>query len=60
METAVAIGLDLGKSGFQVHGVDAGGGCRATAADAGQGAGVLFAKQPACRVGMEACAATHH
>ena len=25
METAVTIGLDLGKSVFQVHGVDAGG-----------------------------------
>jgi transposase len=60
METAVTMGLDLGKSVFQVHGVDAGGAvviqrrlmrCKLLA---------FFAKQPACLIGMEACAAAHH
>jgi transposase len=60
METAVTIGLDLGKSVFQVHGVDAGGTVvvqrRLTRSRLLQ----FFAKQPACLVGMEACAAAHH
>lgn len=41
MESTVTIGLDLGKSVFQIHGVDAGGGCRPASADTGQAAGVL-------------------
>jgi len=60
MEFAVTIGLDLGKSVFQVHGVDAGGAVvvqrRLTRSRLLQ----FFAKQPACLVGMEACAAAHH
>jgi transposase len=60
METAVTIGLDLGKSVFQVHGVDAGG---AVVVQRRLTRGKLlgfFAKQPACLVGMEACVAAHH
>jgi transposase len=60
MESAVTIGLDLGKSVFQVHGVDAGG---AVVVQRRLTRGKLlgfFAKQPACLVGMEACAAAHH
>ena len=60
MESAVTIGLDLGKSVFQVHGVDAGG---AVVIQRRLTRGKLlafFAKQPACLVGMEACAAAHH
>ena len=60
METAVTIGLDLGKSVFQVHGVDAGG---AVVVQRRLTRGKLlgfFAKQPPCLVGMEACAAAHH
>ena len=60
METAVTIGLDLGKSVFQVHGVDAGGTVvvqrRLTRSRLLQ----FFAKQAPCLVGMEACAAAHH
>jgi transposase len=60
METAVTIGLDLGKSVFQVHGVSAAGAVvvqrRLTRSRLLQ----FFAKQPACLVGMEACAAAHH
>jgi transposase len=60
MDTAVTIGLDLGKSVFQVHGVDVGG---AVVVQRRLTRGKLlgfFAKQPACLVGMEACAAAHH
>jgi transposase len=60
MESAVTMGLDLGKSVFQVHGVDAGG---AVVIQRRLTRGKLlafFAKQPACLVGMEACAAAHH
>jgi transposase len=60
VETAVTIGLDLGKSVFQVHGVDAGG---AVVVQRRLTRGKLlafFAKQPACLIGMEACAAAHH
>lgn len=60
METAVTIGLDLGKLVFQVHGVSAAGAVvvqrRLTRSRLLQ----FFAKQPPCLVGMEACAAAHH
>ena len=60
MESAVTIGLDLGKSVFQVHGVSAAGAVvfqrRLTRSRLLQ----FFAKQPACLIGMEACAAAHH
>jgi transposase len=59
MESAVTIGLDLGKSVFQVHGVSGAGAVvvqrRLTRSRLLQ----FFAKQPACLVGMEACAAAH-
>src|SRR6202161_2329170 len=60
MESAVTIGLDLGKSVFQVHGVDAGG---TVVVQRRLTRGKLlgfFAKQAPCLVGMEACAAAHH
>jgi transposase len=60
METAVTIGLDLGKSVFQVHGVDAGGVVVIQRRLTRGKLLVFFAKQPACLVGMEACAAAHH
>ena len=60
MESAVTMGLDLGKSVFQVHGVDAGG---AVVVQRRLTRGKLlhfFGKQAPCLVGMEACAAAHH
>lgn len=54
------IGLDLAKSVFQVHGVDAAGKVVvAKALRRGQVPG-FFAKLPACLVGLEACATAHH
>jgi transposase len=55
-----AVGIDLAKNVFQVHGVD------------GRGKVVLrkqlrrgqlaefFGNLPPCRIGMEACASSHH
>ena len=60
MESAVTIGLDLGKSVFQVHGVDAGGVIVIQRRLTRGRLLAFFAKQPACLVGMEACAAAHH
>ena len=60
MESSVTIGLDLGKSVFQVHGVDAEG---AVVVQRRLTRGKLlhfFGKQAPCLVGMEACAAAHH
>ena len=54
------IGLDLAKSIFQVHAVDAAG--VPVVRKALRRAQVLpfFAKLPPCRVGMEACGTSHH
>ena len=60
MEAAVTIGLDLGKSFFQVHGVDVGGAVVVQRRLTRSRLLAFFAKQPACLVGMEACAAAHH
>ena len=60
MEAAVTIGLDLGKSVFQVHGVDVGGAVVVQRRLTRSRLLAFFAKQPACLVGMEACAAAHH
>jgi transposase len=60
MEQPITVGVDLAKSVFQLHGVDA------------EGAVVLrrqlrrsqmlefFQNLPPCLVGMEACAGSHH
>jgi transposase len=60
MESAVTIGLDLGKSVFQVHGVDSQGKVVVQRRIVRARLLAFFAKQPACLVGMEACAAAHH
>ena len=60
MGTVVAIGLDIAKSVFQVHGVDEGGSVvvrrRLTRAKVLS----FFAQLPSCLVGLEACATAHH
>ena len=60
METAVTIGLDLGKSVFQVHGVDGGGEVVVQRRLTRGKLLAFFAKLPACLVGIEACASAHH
>ena len=60
MEAAVTIGLDLGKSVFQVHGVNRDGVVVVQRRFTRARLLAFFAKQPGCLVGMEACAAAHH
>lgn len=56
----MTIGLDLAKSVFQVHGVDAAG--KTVVRKALRRAQVLtfFSKLPPCLVGIEACGTSHH
>jgi transposase len=56
----VSIGLDLAKSIFQVHGVDALGHPVLRRKLARAELIAFFTKQPPCLVGMEACSSAHH
>jgi transposase len=60
MQEISTIGLDLAKSVFQVHGVDAHG--KVVVRRALRRAEVLsfFSELPPCLVGLEACATAHH
>lgn len=60
MGQVVTIGLDLAKSVFQVHGVDAAGQVVVRRQIRRSQLLPFFAKQPACVIGMEACASSHH
>jgi transposase len=60
MGQVVTIGLDLAKSVFQVHGVDAAGEVVIRRQVRRSQLLPFFAKQPGCVVGMEACASSHH
>src|SRR5690349_9858625 len=53
------IGLDLAKSVFQVHGVDASGKVVASRRLRRDAVLTFFANLPPCLVGMEACAMAH-
>lgn len=54
------IGLDLAKLVFQVHGVNAQGHTVLTRQLRREQVSVFFAKLAPCRIGMEACASSHH
>ena len=54
------IGLDLAKSVFQVHGVDASGKVVVAKSLRRGQMMTFFTKLPACLVGMEACSTAHH
>ena len=59
MEEILTVGLDLAKSVFQVHGIDARGSVlrrRLRRAEVVK----FFAALPPCLVGMEACGSAHH
>jgi transposase len=60
MQTAKTIGLDIAKSVFQVHGVDADGQAVIRRKLKRRYVLTFFEKLPACLVGMEACATSHH
>ena len=60
MEAITTIGLDIAKSVFQVHGVDAVGQVVIRRQLKRRYVLAFFQKLPSCLVGMEACASSHH
>jgi len=60
MQAITTIGLDIAKSVFQVHGVDAGGQVVIRRQLKRRYVLAFFQKLPPCLVGIEACASAHH
>jgi transposase len=60
MQTVTTIGLDIAKSVFQVHGVDADGQVVIRRQLKRRYVLAFFQKLPPCLVGIEACASSHH
>jgi hypothetical protein len=60
MQTITTIGLDIAKSVFQVHGVDAAGQVVIRRQLKRRFVLSFFEKLPPCLVGIEACASSHH
>src|SRR5271169_2417487 len=60
MQMITTIGLDIAKSVFQVHGVDAGGQVIARRQLKRRYVLTFFQKLSPCLVGIEACASSHH
>src|SRR5512140_3251112 len=60
MQTITTIGLDIAKSVFQVHGVDAAGEVVIRRQLKRRYVLAFFQKLPPCLVGIEACASSHY
>jgi hypothetical protein len=60
MQAVTTIGLDIAKSVFQVHGVDAAGQVLIRRQLKRRAVLALFQKLPVCLVGTEACASSHY
>ena len=60
MQTVTTVGLDIAKSVFQVHGVDAAGQVLIRRQLKRRTVLAFFEKLPPCLVGIEACASSHH
>jgi len=60
MQTVTAIGLDIAKSVFQIHGIDAGGQIVIRRKLKRRYVLMFFQKLPRCLVGIEACASSHY
>ena len=60
MQTITTIGLDIAKSVFQVHGVDAEGNVVIRRQLKRRYVLAFFQKLPPCLIGIEACASSHH
>jgi transposase len=60
MQTVTTIGLDIAKSVFQLHGVDAAGQVVIRRQLKRRYVVAFFQKLPPCLVGIEACASSHH
>jgi transposase len=60
MQAITTVGLDIAKSVFQVHGVDAQGNVIVRRQLKRRYVLAFFQKLPPCLVGIEACASSHH
>ena len=60
MQVVTTVGLDIAKSVFQVHGVDSAGQVVIRRQLKRRYVLAFFEKLPACLVGIEACASSHH
>ena len=60
MQAVTTIGLDIAKSVFQVHGVDAAGQVLVRRQLKRRYVLAFFEKLPPCLIGIEACASSHH
>src|SRR2546427_2883785 len=60
MQAVTTIGLDIAKSVFQIHGVDAAGHVVVRRKLKRRYVLLFFQKLPPCLVGIEACASSHH
>ena len=60
MSEVTTVGLDIAKNVFQVHGIDAGGDVVIRRQLRRSQVPGFFKKLPACLVGIEACATSHH
>ena len=60
MQTVTTIGLDIAKSVFQVHGIDAEGKVLIRRKLKRRYVLAFFERLPPCLVGIEACATSHH
>src|SRR6202790_1371703 len=60
MQTIATIGLDIAKSFFQVHGVDAAGQVVVRRQLKRRQVLAFFAKLAPCLIGIEACASSHY
>jgi len=60
MQAIVVVGLDIAKSVFQVHGVNAHGDVIVRRQLKRRYVVAFFKKLPSCLVGIEACATSHH
>jgi transposase len=60
MQAIAVVGLDIAKSVFQIHGVDAQGSVVVRRQLKRREVLAFFKKLPPCLVGIEACATSHH
>ena len=60
MQTVSPIGLNIAKSLFQVHGIDAAGQVAIRRQLKRRHLLTFFEKLPPCLIGIEACASSHH
>lgn len=60
MQVVTTVGLDIAKSVFQVHGIDAAGQVAIRRQLKRRYVLAFFEKLPPCLVGIEACASSHH